>query len=317
MSASVSDCVYGIDIGGTKVLGVAVDAASEVVAETRTASNVAAGGVEAAIAFVLGDLTRQCGPAAAIGVGIAGLVDGEGSMRFGPNLPDVLALPVRQQMEAATGVPVCVDNDANCAGYGELKMGALRGARNALLVTLGTGIGGAIIVHGDIYRGANGFAAEIGHFTVRQEGPVCACGEVGHWEAIACGNALGRMGSEAISVGQGGAITAANSSEVTGQDVAAAAAAGDPFAIAVIAAFADNVALGLAGLANILDPEVIVIAGGLVEMGPLLFDPVNLAFTRHLEGLAHRPHIPVRPAILGERAGAIGAALQASQLRAS
>ena len=315
MSAALSDYSYGIDIGGTKVLAVAVEGSGSVVAEARTASNVALGGVEAAIEQVIIELTQQCGAPATIGVGIAGLVDFEGRMRFGPNLPDVLALPVRARMEAATGVPVSVDNDANCAGYGELMIGAMRGARHALMVTLGTGIGGAIIMNGDIYRGANGFAAEIGHFTVRDGGALCACGELGHWEAIACGSALGRMGGEAVRAGLGGAIAAPSDREVTGHDVARAGAAGDPFAIAVIDEFADNVALGLAGLANILDPEVIVIAGGLVEMGPLLFDPVNAAFARHLEGLAHRPSIQVLPAQLGERAGAIGAALQSSRLR--
>ena len=310
----MSEYAYGIDIGGTKVLAVAIEQSGSVVAEARTASNVATGGVEDAIETVLGELARQCGAPHAVGVGIAGLVDVEGRMRFGPNLPDVLALPVRDRLAARTGVPVSVDNDANCAGFGELLVGAMRGARHALMVTLGTGIGGAIIVNGAMYRGANGFAAEIGHFTVRDDGPLCACGERGHWEAIASGTALGRLGSEAIDAGRGGSITATGGDRVTGHDVGVAAAAGDACAIAVVAEFADNVALGLAGLANIFDPEMMVIAGGLVEMGPVLFNPVNAAFARHLEGLAHRPHIPVLPAQLGERAGAIGAALQAQRL---
>ena len=124
---------------------------------------------------------------------------------------------------------------------------------------------------------------------------MCACGERGHWEAIASGTALGRLGSEAIDAGRGGSITATGGDRVTGHDVGVAAAAGDACAIAVVAEFADNVALGLAGLANIFDPEMMVIAGGRVELGPVLFNPVNAAFARHLEGLAHRPRIPVLP----------------------
>ncbi len=310
-----SGITIGIDIGGTKVLGIAIDANGEIVGQHRVPSEVATGGVEAAITTVFERLLNEVGVADAVGVGIAGLVDFEGRMRFGPNLADVLELSVRDQMEAATGLPVTVDNDANAAGYGELLFGALEGCRHALMVTLGTGIGGAIIVNGEVFRGANGFAAEIGHFTVRADGPLCACGERGHWEAIACGNALGRMGADAVADGDGAAIAAvAAGAPVTGHHVADAARLGDREALAIIDEFADNVALGLAGLANIFDPEAIAIAGGLVEMGDLLLEPVRAAFARHLEGLAHRPHIRIMPAALGERAGAMGAAAQARRV---
>ncbi len=302
----------GIDIGGTKVLGVALDVDGTVCAETRVPSAVAEGGVSDAITQVFRTLLAQVGSASAVGIGIAGLVDFDGRMRFGPNLPDILALPIREQMEAVTGLAVTVDNDANAAGFGELTHGSLRGARHALMVTLGTGIGGAILIDGEVFRGANGFAAEIGHFTVRADGPICACGERGHWEAIACGPALGRMGLEAVRDGRGGAILAVAGDEpISAHHVASAAMSGDADALEIMSEFGDNVALGLAGLANILDPEIIAIAGGLVEMGPLLFDPLERAFSAHLEGLAYRPRIPVVPAQLGERAGAIGAAAQA------
>lgn len=311
----------GIDIGGTKVLGVAINAAGDVVGEHRVPSAVREGGVEGAIRDVYEYLAyhERVSEVEAVGVGIAGLVDFEGRMRFGPNLPDVLALPVRASMEAATGLPVSVDNDANAAGYGELVLGAAQGARNALMVTLGTGIGGAIIINGDVFRGANGFAGEIGHFTVDRNGPLCACGELGHWEAIASGNALGVMGAIAVDAREApeiGALARADGGVVTGHHVAQAARDGSVGALAIIDEFADNVALGLAGLANIFDPELIVIAGGLVELGELLFAPLRLAFAQHLEGLAHRPQIRLVPAQLGERAGAIGAAALARSERA-
>ena len=177
-------------------------------------------------------------------------------------------------------------------------------ARDALLVTLGTGIGGAIIANGEIYRGANGFAAEIGHFTLDRSGPVCACGERGHWEAMASGTTLGRMGAELVAGGRGAAIAeVAAGALITGVHVGTAARAGDADALQLLDAFADNIALGLAALSNILDPELIVIGGGLVGLGALLFTPLDAAFAVHLEGTAYRNTIRVVPAALGEPRG--------------
>jgi glucokinase len=189
--------------------------------------------------------------------------------------------------------------------------------RHALLVTLGTGIGGGLLLDGELYRGAHGFGGEIGHFTVERDGPLCACGELGHWEAIASGSALGRMARELVERGGGAMIRDAaggDVDEIAGEHVEKAARAGDGDARALLDEYADNVALGLAGLANVLDPEVIVIGGGLVELGPLLFDPLRVAFVQHIEGGEHRPHTPIVPAELGERAGAVGAAVLARAL---
>ena len=207
----------------------------------------------------------------------------------------------------------------NVAARGEIAYGAAVGVGHALFVTLGTGIGGAMLLGGQLYRGARGFGAEIGHMTVERGGPLCACGEYGHWEAIASGTALGRMARELVGQGGGASILAAAGNDrdaVAGTHVEQAAAAGDGDAIALLARYADNVALGLAGLANVLDPEMIVIGGGLVELGPLLFDPLHAAFMRHVEGAAYRPTIPIVPAHLGERAGAVGAAVLARELLA-
>jgi glucokinase len=252
----------------------------------------------------------------AVGVGIAGLVDAQGVLRYGPNLPGVVEAPVRDALAARTGLPVVVDNDANVAGWGEVCFGAAAGTRDALLVTLGTGIGGAIVLGGVVVRGAHGFAAELGHFTVDRDGPLCACGERGHWESFASGSALGRIARERIEAGRGAAILAAADGDlraVTGHHVGAAAVTGDADARALLDEFAGNIALGLSGLANILDPEIIVIAGGLVTLGDLLFEPVRAAFLRHIEAPEHRPKVPIVPATLGERAGAIGAAAMVAE----
>ncbi len=185
------------------------------------------------------------------------------------------------------------------------------------MVTLGTGIGGGIVLDGRLFRGAHGYAAEVGHFTIDRNGPVCACGERGHWEAIASGSALGRMAREMVAAGRGAAFVAAAggvAADVHGEHVVVAAHAGDADALDLLEQFADNIALGLAALANVLDPELIVIGGGLVSLGPLLFDPLGVAFRAHIEGSEHRPEVPLVPASLGEQAGAIGAAVLARDL---
>ncbi len=234
-----------------------------------------------------------------------------------PNLPNVRKAPLREALTAATGHPVVVDNDASVATLGEVTYGAAVGRRDVLLVTLGTGIGGGFLFDGRPYRGAHNFGAEIGHFTVDLDGPLCACGERGHWEAIASGSALGRMARNLVAKGGGAALVAAaggDATAVTGLHVGRAAARGDSDARSLLVQYAENVAVGLSGLANILDPECIVIAGGLVELGPLLFGPLQEAFGRHIEGVDYRPAVAIVPAQLGERAGGIGAAVLARQL---
>ncbi|MCZ7536471.1 MAG: ROK family protein [Acidimicrobiia bacterium] len=308
----------GLDIGGTKILGVALTDDAEVVAEVRRDSPEGFGRVLDVSSEMISEIEREAGRAlGAVGVGIAGLVDAEGALRYGPNVPDVVLAPVRAALAGRTGLPVVVDNDANVAAWGEAALGAAAGVDDMLLVTLGTGIGGGMVLGGRLYRGANGFSGEIGHFTVEREGPMCACGERGHWEAIASGSALGRMARDEVSAGRGARMLAAaegGAAGVDGRSAVAAASEGDPEALALLRRYSENVALGLAGLANILDPERIVIAGGLVSMGDLLFVPLREAFSEHLEGVDYRPPIPIVPAVLGERAGAMGAALLARDL---
>lgn len=305
----------GLDIGGTKVLGVLLDAAGTIEAELKRASPHA--GVDALVATCTAIVNELRRDDEAVGVGVAGLVDTTGHVRYSPNLPYVRNAALRAPLTEAIGERVIVDNDASVAAIGEVTYGAARGVKHALLVTLGTGIGGGMLLDGRMYRGAHNFGAEFGHFTVDIDGPMCACGERGHWEALASGTALGRMARELIAVGGGPAIVEAAGGDgagVTGVHVAAAAAKGDGDALTLLASYADNVALGLAGLANILDPERVVIAGGLVELGPLLFGPLNDAFLRHIEGSAYRPAVEIVPAELGERAGAVGAAVLAREV---
>jgi len=316
-NATTPASTVGLDIGGTKVLGVLLDASGAVIDEERKLSPHA--GVDALVATAIAIVEHLAPEPTPVGVGAAGMVSHDGHVLYSPNLPTVVDAPLREALQNATQHPVIVDNDANVAARGEIAYGAAVGVQHALFVTLGTGIGGAMLLGGQLYRGAHGFGAEIGHMTVERGGPLCACGEYGHWEAIASGTALGRMARELVSQGGGANILASAGNDrdaVAGVHVEQAAQSGDADAKALLARYADNVALGLAGLANILDPQLIVIGGGLVELGPLLFDPLHDAFMRHVEGAAYRPAIPIVPARLGERAGAVGAAVLARELLA-
>jgi glucokinase len=310
---------FGIDLGGTNVRCGVVDESGTILAEQRERTHPGASWQEmvAAMVKLVQGLAGEYPDARAVGVGAAGLVTREGEIRYAPNIPGFRNAPIREALASELDRPVAVDNDANAAAYGELLHGAARGARYALVITLGTGIGGGIIARGRVIRGAHGFAAEVGHFQIDPHGPMCACGERGHWEAFASGSALGRMGRERAATGRlsaaveraGGDVDA-----VTGIHVGDAAQAGDPDALDVVREYAGLVSVGLAGLANILDPDRIVISGGLVELGDTLFVPVREAFASDIEGFEYRPAIEIVPAQLGENAGMIGAAARAREL---
>ena len=310
---------FGIDLGGTNVRCAVVDEHGTILEERRAPNRRDASWQEIVDAMV--DLVRALAPehpdATAVGVGAAGLVTRDGHIRYAPNIPGFRDAPVHDALARELDLPVFVDNDANAAAHGELRHGAARGARYALVITLGTGIGGGIIARGRVIRGAHGFAAEIGHFQIDPDGPMCACGLRGHWEAFASGSALGRMGRERVEAGKAPRVlelAGGDAGSVTGLHVGDAAQAGDADALEIVSEYAGYVAVGLAGLANILDPERIVVSGGLVELGDTLFTPVRAAFDHQLEGTEYRPAIEIVPAELGEHAGMIGAAALAREL---
>ena len=168
----------GLDIGGTKVLGVLLDGDGQICRELRQASPHS--GLDALVATGAAIVEELRTADQAVGVGVAGLVDGDGCVTYSPNLPFIREAPLREALAAATGHRVIVDNDANVATIAEVVYGAARGAQHVLLVTLGTGIGGGLLLGGRMYRGAHNFGLEIGHFTVDIDGPICACGERGH-----------------------------------------------------------------------------------------------------------------------------------------
>ena len=287
----------GIDVGGTKVLGVVADELGALIAEHRVPTPSGGDAVVAAMLEVI-EVLRAEHDVRAIGAGVPGLVDRAGVLRFAPNLPGVIELPVGALLARATGLPVQVDNDNTCALWGEHRLGAARDVDDAVLVGLGTGIGGGLLQEGRLVRGAHGFAGEIGHMVVARGGIPCVCGRNGCWERYASGSALGRLAREA-GIGD------------RGEDVTELAIAGDERALAVFDEFADWFAVGLANLVHVLDVSRCVIAGGLVEAGEVLIDAVRRAFAARVVAPEHRPAVEIVGAQLGERAAAIGAALLA------
>ena len=307
----------GVDIGGTKLLAVAATEDGKVVAERRQPTAAGPDAVLGATAAVVGDLLAAEPGIAAVGVGLPGLVDLNGAVHYAPNLPGFVGVDARARLAATCAVPVVVDNDANVAALGEVLHGAGRGRREVLVVTLGTGIGGGLVINGEVHRGGYGMAAEIGHFTVDRDGPPCACGERGHWEALGSGTALGRRAREWAARGDAPHVLARAGGVVeviTGHEAGLSALAGEADGLAILAEHGADVALGLGGLVNIFDPELIVIGGGLVHLGEALLAPIRAALPAHVEAATLRTIPPVVAAALGEQAGAVGAAALARNL---
>jgi glucokinase len=301
----------GLDVGGTKVAGVLIDEAGSILAQGERPS-LADDPDEAVHTVVM--LARELVPEGerpvGVGVGAAGMVDFEaGVFRSAPNL-SWRELPLAARISEALGLPAVVDNDVNVAAWGEFRFGAARGHREILVVTVGTGIGGGIISGGRLVRGAHGFAGEIGHVIVQPGGPRCGCGNLGCWEQVASGNALGRLGRESAAERPGSAIArlAGSPEQVSGKHVTMAAQAGDHIALHIIREVGERLGEGLAGLANVLDPEIIVVGGGVADVGDLLLGPARRTFRDAIEAPEHRPEVPIVPAALGNGAGAIGAA---------
>jgi glucokinase len=303
----------GIDVGGTKIAGAVVDVDGTILEESRVespASDVEA--IEQAIAGLVADLrTRHA--VERVGVGAAGYVDaGRARVLFAPNLA-WRDLDLRAELEEHIDLPVVIENDANSAAWGEFAFGAGADVDDLLMVTVGTGVGGGLVLDGELYRGAFGVAAEIGHLRVVPDGHLCGCGKRGCLEQYASGSALVR---EARTAATGRSAQASWLLEraggdpvgITGPLITAAAQDGDPFAVELLASVARWLGAGIASLAAVLDPAAVVIGGGVSEAGDLLLDPMRAAFESHLSGHGYRPVAEIRLATLGNKAGVIGAA---------
>ncbi len=300
----------GIDVGGTKCLGVVVDDDGTVVRQARRPTPK---GPDAIIATLV-KVASELAPFDSIGVGVPGLITRSGVIRASPNLFDIAEFEVGPWLSRELGYDVAVDNDATCAAAAEWKFGAAKGVDDMVMVTLGTGIGGGIIAGGALQRGANGFAGEIGHMVVDPDGPPCPCGRRGCWERYASGSGLARLAREAAvgrRVNRVVQLAGGDPDLVRGEHVQAAAREGDADAIEVIDIFGRWVALGLVNLTNFIDPAMFVLGGGLAASHDLYIGPIEKWFDQLIYSPDLRPKPALTFATLGERAGAVGAALMA------
>ncbi|MEV0968749.1 ROK family glucokinase [Microtetraspora glauca] len=302
----------GVDIGGTKI-------ASGVVAEDGRIIDRALRPTPAAspelVAEAIADAAIELAarhPVEAVGLGAAGFVDETRSIvRFAPNLA-WREEPLRKKVAELVGLPVVVENDANATAWGEYRFGAGRGESHVVCVALGTGIGGGIVLGGELYRGRWGMGAELGHMQVVPGGLPCGCGNHGCWEQYASGNALvreARVNAAADPASAARLLELAGTPDaVVGQHVTDAAREGDAAALAAFAFVAGWLAQGLADLAAILDPGCFIIGGGVSGAADLFLDQVRADYAARLTGRGHRPLAGIRAAELGPAAGMVGSA---------
>jgi len=303
----------GVDVGGTKVAAGVVDADGRVVAKLKRSTPAASPmQTEQAIADVVTELLAGY-EVSAIGLGAAGFVDSaRATMLFAPNLA-WRDEPLKQRVEERLGRPVMVENDANASAWAEARFGAARGYSDVMLVAVGTGIGAAIIIGGELYRGRWGMAGEPGHMRVVPDGRLCGCGNRGCFEQYCSGNALVAEAREFARRTPEGAMRllqlgGGTPDGISGPCITQAATEGDPAALRCFQTVGGWLGQGLADLAAILDPACFVIGGGVSEAGELLLEPARTAFERALTGRGHRPLAEIRAVQLGPDAGLVGAA---------
>jgi glucokinase len=301
----------GVDVGGTKIAAGVVDADGRVVEQTRRPSpSTDAEALRAAIADIVEEF-RSRHEIAAVGIGAAGFVRADGrGMVFAPNLVWGTE-PVADLLEDSLGVPVSIENDANAAAWAEYVFGAGQGVPDQMTIAVGTGVGGGLILGGELYRGGQGVAAEVGHIGLVRDGRPCACGRRGCLEKYASGSALTADARRAAAEGRAPTLLAKagrDPAAVTGQMVTELAQQGDPAATALMDELAAALAVGIATLVAVLDPDLVLLGGGVSHAGELLLAPTREVLSREITARGHRPEPELRLAALGNDAGLIGAA---------
>lgn len=315
MTARVADArplTVGIDVGGTNIRASVVDGDGEVLDTVVAPTPHSARALENALDRTVRELCRRH-PIGAVGLAVAGFINADRStVRFAPHLP-WQDTPVAQRLTERLELPVILEHDANAAMWAEYRFGAAAGGHNSVLVAIGTGIGAALLIDGELYRGTHGVAPELGHLQVVPQGRSCPCGKRGCWERYCSGTALVDTAIEMLATDPVHSTVLAREvlrdpGSLTGRRVAGAAQDGDPLAVAVMADFARWLGLGLAFVSDIFDPGLIVIAGGVSSSAPQFLDEAREEYARAITGAGHRPLARIRTTQLGEAAGMIGAA---------
>ena len=304
----------GVDVGGTKVLGGVVNQDGAVLKTARRDTPREGG---AALTQAIADVAKELMvdfSVDSVGVSAAGFVSSDRkTMLATPNIAGWNGLDLDSQLTQLIGLPVVIENDANAAAWGEARFGAGRGKEHMLMLTVGTGIGGGIVVNGDLYRGAFGIAAEIGHIRVIPDGHLCGCGARGCFEQYASGNALMRHAREAIAASPDIARNLLSRGDgtidgLTGKDITDAAREGDSVALAAFNTTAQWLGAGIASLSVVLDPQCVVIGGGVIDAGDILLEPTRAALIRYMPFAGKHPYPEIIAAELGNEAGLVGVA---------
>lgn len=307
--------VGAIDLGGTSLRAAVVDAhggLSGFVTYTTEASRGPDAVIERIVTALHDSLTRAStglSELAAVGIGAPGPLDWEtGVIHEAPNLPGWRAVPLATRVAEAVGLPTFLENDANAAALAEAQYGVGQGSLNMLYVTVSTGVGGGLILDGELWHGAYGSAGEFGHMTVDFDGPLCDCGNRGCVEALAAGPDIAAWVADQIADGRASALQ--GPADLTGRDVVEAAREGDELAVSALARAGRAVGFGVINVAHLVNLDMVVIGGGIANAGALLFDPLRATVREHLlESTA--PNLRVEPWSLGENVGLLGAAAAA------
>ncbi|MER5477974.1 ROK family glucokinase [Streptomyces sp. NPDC002734] len=307
----------GVDIGGTKIAAGVVDEDGNILSTFKVPTPDTAEAIVDAIASAV-DGARAGHQIVGVGIGAAGYVDRQrATVYFAPNI-DWRQEPLKAKVEARVDLPVVVENDANAAAWGEYRFGAGRDNHNVICITLGTGLGGGIIIGDKLRRGHFGVAAEFGHMRMVPDGLQCGCGKQGCWEQYASGRALVRYAKQRALATPGNAelllaLGDGTPEGIEGKHISTAARQGDRVSVDSYRELARWVGAGLADLASLFDPEAFIIGGGLSDEGELLMEPVRKSYRRWLVGGTWRPVAEVNAATLGGKAGLVGAADLARQ----
>lgn len=304
----------GVDVGGTKVLGGVVDEHGTVLAHARRDTPRQGGSaLTQAIADVALELMKEF-DVASVGISAAGFVSSDRkTMLATPNIAGWNGVNLDKELGALIGLPLVIENDANAAAWGEARFGAGVNEHHLMMLTIGTGIGGGVVVNDQLYRGAFGIAAEFGHMRVVPDGHLCGCGARGCFEQYASGNALLRHAREAISASPevarnllalgDGTVTG-----LTGKHITDAARQGDAVALAAFNTTAQWLGAGIASLSVLLDPACVIIGGGVIDAGEILLAPTRAAVERYMPFAGKHPSPRIIAAELGNEAGLVGAA---------
>jgi glucokinase len=302
----------GIDIGGTKIAGALVDANGQIVIEERVPSP--AGDPDAMVEAVVGLIQRLSANHEVIGAGVAaaGFIDADQStIIYAPNI-SWRNEPFKAKLEAKLDIPVIIENDANAAGWAEYRYGAGRGYKHMIMLTIGTGVGGAVIADSHMLRGGFGIAGELGHLRVVPDGLVCGCGQHGCLESYASGSALLRAAKELAASGDPAGKRLreiqAEAGQLTGLEVYKAILENDEGALRILSDLGSWLGQAIGSLVAVLDPEVVVIGGGVSAAGDLLLNPIRDAYLAHLPARGYRPELKIVAAEFVNDAGVVGAA---------